>query len=84
MHWTCACQWVLYPDNSHAPHDARLPIVFLIPVLRELLTIGIKTVPCPGTAPHDVLPTAPLSDNRHSYRVFRPCSTKACGSGALS
>ena len=53
MHWTCACQQVHYPDNSHVAHDARLLISFAICVLRQPPTTGMKTAPCPATAPHN-------------------------------
>ena len=60
MHWTCACQQVHYPENPPAAHDARLPISFAIRVLRQPPMIGIKTAPCPATAPHDSPTHSPL------------------------
>ena len=59
VHWTCACQQVHYPDNSHAAHDTRLLILFAIHVLRQPPTTGIKIVPCPATTPHDSLADSP-------------------------
>ena len=53
MHLTCACQQVRDPDNSYAAHGARLLISFAMLVLRQPPTTGIKTAPCPATAPHD-------------------------------
>ena len=73
MHWTCACQQVHYPNNSHAAHDARLLISFAILMLRQLPTKGIKTAPCPATAPHDS-PTDSPPVRRHTLS----CTVSSC------